>query len=96
MKFEVNWYRTRKVNFDDEQSILDRGITMPTLFIQALRDPALPPHMAKSMATKIPGVVIKQVDTGHWALWEKPEEVNAILAGWLKDVVFASNSAQKL
>ncbi|KAJ5256945.1 hypothetical protein N7478_013049 [Penicillium angulare] len=92
----LNWYRTRKVNFDDELSILGRGITMPTLFIQALRDPALPPHMAKSMQKNIPGVVLKEVDTSHWALWEKPEEVNAILASWLNEVVFANKSAQKL
>ncbi|KAJ5712622.1 hypothetical protein N7493_009090 [Penicillium malachiteum] len=92
----LNWYRTRKVNFDDEESIVDRKITIPTLFIQALRDQALPPHLSKSMEKEIPGAIIKSVDTAHWALLEKPEEVNAIISGWLNDIVFAGKPAEKL
>ncbi|KAJ6024185.1 hypothetical protein N7540_004982 [Penicillium herquei] len=92
----LNWYRTRKVNFDDEESIVDRKITIPTLFIQALRDPALPPHLSRSMEKEIPGVIMKSVDTAHWALLEKPTEVNAIISGWLKDIVFAGRPLEKL
>ncbi|KAJ5120711.1 uncharacterized protein N7515_010099 [Penicillium bovifimosum] len=92
----LNWYRTRKVNYKDELEILDRKIQVPTLFIQALRDQALPPHLGKSMAKQLPRLTLKQVDTSHWALWEKPDEVNAILATWLKDHVFADGRAGKL
>lgn len=66
------------------------------LFIQALRDPALPPHLGKSMSKHIPDLTLRQVDTAHWALWEKPEEVNLILQEWLKGVVFADGRANKL
>ena len=66
------------------------------LFIQALRDPALPPHLGKSMNKHIPDLTLRQVDTAHWALWEKPEEVNLILQEWLKGVVFADGRANKL
>ncbi|CAL5873202.1 uncharacterized protein PFLUO_LOCUS7471 [Penicillium psychrofluorescens] len=93
---KVNWYRTRKVNYEEELAILDRQITAPLLFIQALRDQALPPHLGKSMAKHIPNLTLKQVDTSHWALWEKPEEVNAILASWLKNVVFVDTRSGKL
>ncbi|KAJ5184245.1 Epoxide hydrolase [Penicillium capsulatum] len=82
----LNWYRIRQVNHDEELSILDRRITVPVLFIQALRDQALPPHMGKSMKNHLPQMTLKEVNTSHWALWEKPEEVNAILTEWLKDV----------
>ncbi|KAJ5560922.1 hypothetical protein N7535_009119 [Penicillium sp. DV-2018c] len=93
----LNWYRTRKVNYQDELEILDRPqIGVPTLFIQALRDQALPAHLGKSMAKHVPRLTLKQVDTAHWALWEKPDEVNDILATWLKDQVFAEGRAGKL
>ncbi|KAJ5672065.1 hypothetical protein N7507_001192 [Penicillium longicatenatum] len=92
----LNWYRTRKLNFEDELSIVGRRITVPTLFIQALRDEALPPHLGKAMGKQIPRLDLKQVDTAHWALWEKPEEVNAIISEWLKDVAFTGKPLEKL
>ncbi|OQE27268.1 hypothetical protein PENSTE_c004G05071 [Penicillium steckii] len=92
----LNWYRTRKVNYEEELAILGRRIEIPVLFIQALRDPALPPHLGKSMNKHIPDLTLRQVDTAHWALWEKPEEVNLILQEWLKGVVFADGRANKL
>lgn len=92
----VNWYRTRRVNFEDELAILGRRITIPVLFIQALKDSALPPHLGKSMTKHVPDLTVKQVDTAHWALWERPEEVNGIIATWLKHVVLESGRAGKL
>ncbi|KAJ5785380.1 uncharacterized protein N7503_010592 [Penicillium pulvis] len=92
----LNWYRTRKINFEDELSIVGRKITAPTLFIQALRDEALPPHLGKAMSKQFPRLDLKQVDTAHWALWEKPEEVNAIISEWLKDVAFTGKPLEKL
>jgi len=56
------------------------------LFIQALRDPPLPPHLGKGMSKVIPKLTVEQVDTSHWALWEKPEEVNSIIVRWLEKV----------
>lgn len=92
----VNWYRTRDVNYEDELAILDREIQIPTLFIQGLRDQALPPHLGKSMAKQVPRLTLKQVNTSHWALWEKPEEVNEIIGTWLKDKYFVDGRAGKL
>ena len=90
----VNWYRTRQVNHEEELAILGRGITIPVLFVQALRDQALPPHMGKAMQKHLPNLTLKQVNTSHWALWEKPEEVNEIIAGWLKQDVFGNGKGQ--
>ncbi|CAG8903501.1 unnamed protein product [Penicillium egyptiacum] len=92
----LNWYRTRDVNYEDELAILDRGIQVPTLFIQGLRDQALPPHLGKSMSKQVPQLTLKQVNTSHWALWEKPEEVNEIIGTWLKDQSSADGRAGKL
>ncbi len=92
----MNWYRIRKINYEEELAILDRKITIPVLFIQALKDAALPQHLGKSMAKHVPNMTMKQVNTAHWALWEKPEEVNSIISTWLKDVVFANGRVGKL
>lgn len=92
----MNWYRIRKINYEEELAILDRKITIPVLFIQALKDSALPPRLGKSMAKHVPNMTMKQVNTAHWALWEKPEEVNGIISTWLKDVVFADGRVGKL
>lgn len=92
----MNWYRTRKVNFEDELAILGRQITIPVLFIQALKDQALPPHLGKSMAKHVPNLTLKQVNAAHWALWEKPEEVNSIISTWLKEVALVAGRSGKL
>ncbi|GAB1211004.1 hypothetical protein ATERTT37_000114 [Aspergillus terreus] len=91
-----NWYRTREVNYRDELPILDRRIMAPVLFIQALRDAALPPHLGKGMMKSIPHLAFKQVDTAHWALWERPKEVNEIISWWLEEVVFKDPRDLKL
>ena len=85
---KVNWYRTRQTNHTDEQVLLNRTITAPVLFIQALRDTALPPHLGRNMASKLPSLTVETVDSTHWALWEKPAEVNAFVGRWLDEVVF--------
>ncbi|KAL1979931.1 hypothetical protein VTN96DRAFT_4887 [Rasamsonia emersonii] len=80
----LNWYRTRKVNYNDELALVDRPtIDVPVLFIQALRDSALPPHLGKGMNAFIPQLTVEQVNTSHWALWENPQGVNEILTRWL-------------
>ena len=92
----VNYYRTGDLDYDDELPILDRGVQIPTLFIQGLRDEALPPHLGQSMGQKVPRLTQEQVDTSHWALWEKPEEVNEIIRSWLNQQYFADGRSGKL
>lgn len=58
-------------------------ITQPTLFIGASKDQALPEWMQKGMDGMIPKLTKKTIDAGHWVLWQKPKEVNAILEEWL-------------
>ncbi|PYH45625.1 alpha/beta-hydrolase [Aspergillus saccharolyticus JOP 1030-1] len=92
----LNWYRTRRINYEDELSILNQRFTAPLLFIQALKDPALPPNLGGGMTRTIPHLTYKQVRTGHWALWQRPEEVNAIIAWWVEEVVFGRFGVSKL
>lgn len=57
------------------------------LMVTAAGDRALPPSMAEGMDKFIPALEIHHVqDSGHWILWEKPDECNAILKQWLAKV----------
>ncbi|KAL8815557.1 MAG: hypothetical protein Q9223_005319 [Gallowayella weberi] len=62
------------------------GIHGTFLFVAATKDEALPPSMSQTMNKHIPNLTRKSVDTHHWALWEKPEEVNQIIGEWLGNV----------
>lgn len=70
----LNWYRTRRVNyFEEQQSGLSHSFPahIPALLLPAENDPALPPGMAKSQGKYFPGgnlrvEVIKGAD--HWLL----------------------------
>ncbi|KAL8805320.1 MAG: hypothetical protein Q9200_005468 [Gallowayella weberi] len=82
----LNWYRNREQNFQDELKLEKTTIDVPVLFVAATKDEALPPSMSQTMNKHIPNLTRKSVDTHHWALWEKPEEVNQIIGEWLGNV----------
>lgn len=94
----LNWYRTREANFVDDLELLDqdgrekRSIQQPVLFVQAKRDTALPPFMADKMEEKIPLLTRREIDTSHWALWQKPEEINEMIKEWLVGVALGGKS----
>lgn len=89
----VNWYRMSRRNYDDELPILDRNkLTQPLLFITATNDNALPPSMSRNLDKVVPQLTRGEVDASHWAQWEKPEECNRIIKGWIEEVVFGGKS----
>lgn len=59
-------------------------IEIPTLFVLSLRDDALPGWMSANMGKSIPQLTKKEVDASHWALWEKPADVNAHIKEFLQ------------
>ena len=96
----MNWYRTREVNYVEELEYFFKDgqvkerprIEQEVLFVLATKDQALKPEMAAKMEEKIAKLTRREVVAGHWALWEKPEEVNAILKEWFDGVVFGGRS----
>lgn len=61
-----------------------KTIDVPVLFILATNDLALPPSLSEGMEHFIPHLTRKEVEAGHWALWQKPAEVNGMLGEWLE------------
>ena len=82
----MNWYRTRRVNYEDELKLPEaqkNHISQPVLFIQAAKDDVLIPAMSVGMERVIPKLTRAEVPTGHWALWQAPAQVNEIVGKWL-------------
>ncbi|KAL8295026.1 hypothetical protein RB601_001275 [Gaeumannomyces tritici] len=76
----TNWYRSRRVNFDEDRGLYARGkdfkIQTPALFISATRDAALPEAMSAGMDAHFANLSRGRVDASHWALTEASAEVN--------------------
>jgi pimeloyl-ACP methyl ester carboxylesterase len=86
----LNWYRTRKVNYEEELELVQKDrvrITQPSLFVLATRDAALPPAMSAGMEAHFDDLERKEVATTHWAMIEAPEEVNGHIGQWLESVL---------
>jgi soluble epoxide hydrolase/lipid-phosphate phosphatase len=82
----LNWYKQTHNNFVQSQG-LDPIINKPSMMVIAEHDKALPPSMADHMPKFIPGIEMHLVKgSGHWILWEKPEECNKLLKDFLERV----------
>ncbi|SLM37633.1 epoxide hydrolase [Lasallia pustulata] len=88
----LNWYRTREVNFEEELELKKTIIDIPVLFIFATKDAVLPRAMSAGMEQYMPDLTRKEVTASHWALWEKPEEVNGLIQEWLEGVALSGKS----
>jgi pimeloyl-ACP methyl ester carboxylesterase len=86
MRGPLSWYRTARVNFDDELPFARSGslnFSMPGLYIGATQDTALPPSMSVGMEDYFPkGLTRGEVVSSHWALWQARVGVNQIVGEW--------------
>ncbi|KAI1478784.1 hypothetical protein K445DRAFT_75983 [Daldinia sp. EC12] len=83
----LTWYRTNKVNFEDELPIAQAGgpkFTVPALFVQATKDPVLVPSLSEGMDKYFDKLTRAEVETGHWAAIEDPAAVNKVIKSWIE------------
>jgi len=79
----VNLYRNTTANYQFTANMPD-DIFQPSLMISTADDLFLPPEMADPMVDMIPDLErVTIADCGHWAMWEKPDEINKVLIDWL-------------
>ncbi|PHH70571.1 hypothetical protein CDD80_5931 [Ophiocordyceps camponoti-rufipedis] len=85
----LSWYRVAEIDFEEELPLADHKpvFQMPTLFIAASRDIALPPSMSAGMEEYMPNLTRKEVQATHWALTEMPDAVNGHVGEWLNRVL---------
>ncbi|KAF9945835.1 hypothetical protein BGZ72_000943, partial [Mortierella alpina] len=82
----LNFYKTTKVNFDDERGIVGKTIEMPCWMVVATKDHVLKPHMSAKMKDYMPQLKYAQIEAGHFVMTEKPDETNATLKACLEDL----------
>ncbi|KYK60009.1 epoxide hydrolase [Drechmeria coniospora] len=85
----LNWYRTRKINWEDEMLLADSHVSleMPTLFIAAKKDSVLLPSLSVGMERHMPKLTRAEVNGSHWALTGASEEVNEHIGKWLNGLL---------
>lgn len=87
MRGPLSWYRTAKIDFEDELRLVESGevnFTMPGLYIGATMDTALPPEMSEGMEDYfVQGLTRGEVESSHWALWQAAQGVNGIVSDWI-------------
>ncbi|KAF1977964.1 alpha/beta-hydrolase [Bimuria novae-zelandiae CBS 107.79] len=82
----LNWYRTRRMNYEDELPLAVKGpfkFKTPHLFLPSLQDHFILPEMSEDMGQYLEKETVQPVDAGHFSMWEEPEEVNEILGKWI-------------
>lgn len=79
----INLYRNIDTNWRNMEG-RDETVRAPSLWVGAELDMFLPPESATDMEALVPDLE-KQViaGSGHWVMWEKPAELNAMLIDWL-------------
>ena len=85
----------QKLNWDNDIQLPEerrKGVSQPTLFIQALQDDILTKDLAKGMSEKIPNLTYGEVNSDHWALWHTTKETNEIIKNWFQGVVLGGKS----
>ena len=79
----INWYRNFTRNWQRSEKVPSQ-VNVPSLMVMAEKDAVLPPSAADGMEAYVPDLekaLIK--DSGHWTQQEKPDEVNAVILGWM-------------
>ncbi|KAL7946287.1 alpha/beta-hydrolase [Trichoderma barbatum] len=85
----LNWYRTREINANEEIELAKEPpsrFEMPSLFIAATHDAALPPALSQGMEAAYADLTRAEVNATHWALTEAAHEVNDHIGKWLDKV----------
>jgi soluble epoxide hydrolase/lipid-phosphate phosphatase len=101
MNGPFNWYRTRKLNYEDELVFAKRDkvhrFPMPAMLVMATEDIALPPSLAEAQAKFFEGGLRKvTVEASHWVAVEKPDEVNRLIGEFVTDILGKEVVKEKL
>lgn len=80
----INWYRNIDRNHELLPGIGSQKLDLPCLMVTAEWDAALRPELAAGMPALCSDLEMHQVArAGHWIQQEKPDDLNAVLIGWL-------------
>lgn len=84
----INWYRNIDRNWDLMAAYDGAKVTVPALFIGGTKDPTLRAERVVRLGewvSDLRGAHLLE-GAGHWLQQERPDEVNALLLAFLKDI----------
>ncbi|CAF0992090.1 unnamed protein product [Adineta steineri] len=88
MQPKLNWFKAIIANVDWEyEKTLNATVQRPVLFIEGTRDYIGIIGASERQKQYISDLKIVKLDTGHWVMEEKPEEVNREIDQWIKEVI---------
>ncbi|CAF0748370.1 unnamed protein product [Adineta steineri] len=97
MQPKLNWFNVIIGNGDWEyEKTLNATVHRPVLFIEGTRDYIGIIGAGERQKQYIPDLKIVKVDTGHWVMEEKPEEVNREIDQWIKEVISNKSAASSV
>ncbi|RKF60632.1 Bifunctional epoxide hydrolase 2 [Erysiphe neolycopersici] len=84
----LNWYRTAKLNFDEEKEMannmkLGPSFDMPAMYIACSNDTVLSPSLSEGMDIWFKNLKRAEIPAGHWAMVEKSQDVNRCIKEFL-------------
>lgn len=98
MRGPLNWYRTRRINYEEELALLKDGqqpkVQPPAMMVTATKDEALPPRMVKGMEVFFENLQFREVDGSHWSLWDPvAAETNAHIGAFVEQLLGSRTKA---
>ncbi|KAH7336917.1 Alpha/Beta hydrolase protein [Rhizoctonia solani] len=81
----LNYYRTRKINYEFEKDLpQDIRPDIPKLMVIPSADPAIPAALSVHAEKKLKNVEIAWLEgpCGHWVQLERPQEIEQIVGEW--------------
>ncbi|MFN0093464.1 MAG: alpha/beta fold hydrolase [Dehalococcoidia bacterium] len=83
----LSWYRALDTSWEQVRATQDHTIRVKSLMITAENDLILKPEQAQPMRQWIPDLRIENITKcSHWTQQERPEQVNALMLDFLKDL----------
>ncbi|UZJ54038.1 hypothetical protein CBS101457_003358 [Exobasidium rhododendri] len=88
----LNWYRTRRVNHEEDQALKDRKLPpLPYKMLVPDLDPTAPMFLTEKAGTFVSKGGVYRVESvkncGHWVLLEYPEVASNSIMRWLQEDV---------
>jgi pimeloyl-ACP methyl ester carboxylesterase len=88
MQSKLNWYKSAMINIDwDDEKNLDPAVKSPVLYIAGLKDYICIPQMFADQKKYIADLETVELDTTHWTMEAKPDEVNQAVEKWIKRII---------
>lgn len=87
----LNWYnaRVQGVHYESDKTVLDENmaVKVPVLFVGCDGDAVCRKEMIKlpKDAGLLPDLTVETMDTGHWPMYEKPEELSELIVRFINE-----------